>query len=72
MRVQEGCPWLFDMNVLVLKEVAESISPVQMDFSKSSFWVQVHDMPLICMNREVSYKIGKTIGEVEEVDVTGE
>jgi hypothetical protein len=50
-RVQEGCPWLFDRNVLVLKEVAESIPLVQMDFSKSSFSVQVHDMPLICINR---------------------
>jgi hypothetical protein len=57
---------------LVLKEVVEDVAPVQMEFSKSSFWIQVHDMPLICMNREVSYKIGATIGVVEEVDVTGE
>jgi len=46
-RVHEGCPWLFDRNVLVLKEVDESIPPVQMDFSKSPFWIQVHDIPLI-------------------------
>jgi len=71
-RVQKGCPWLFDRNVLVLKDVEESIPPVQMNFSKSPFWIQVHDIPLICMNREVRYKIGGTIGRVEEVDVIGE
>jgi hypothetical protein len=43
-----------------------------MDFSKSLFWIQVHDMPLICLNKEMGYKIGATVGAVEEVDVTGE
>jgi len=71
-RVMEGRPWLFDKSVLVLKEVVESIPLVQMDFSTPPFWIQVHDMPLICLNWEVGYKIGETIGEVEDVDVTGE
>jgi hypothetical protein len=41
-----------------------------MDFSKALFWVQVHDMPLICMNRDIGYRIGESLGTVEEVDVT--
>jgi len=71
-RVQEGCPWLFDRNILILKEVEESIPPAQMDFSKSLFWIQVRVIPLSCMNKEVGHKIGESIGKVEEVDVTGE
>jgi hypothetical protein len=71
-RVLEGCPWLFDRSVLILKEVEENIPPAQMDFSKSPFWIQVHDIPLICMNKHVGLKIGESIGRVEEVDVTGE
>jgi hypothetical protein len=71
-RVLEGCPWLFDRSVLILKEVEESIPPAQMDFSKSPFWIQVHDILLICMNKHVGLKIGESIGRVEEVDVTGE
>jgi hypothetical protein len=43
-----------------------------MDFSKALFWVQVHDMPLICMNRDIGYRIGESLGTVEEVDVTGD
>jgi hypothetical protein len=68
-RVKDGRPWLFDRSVLVLKEVEESIPPTQMDFTKSLLWVQVHEMPLTCMNREVGHRIGSTLGMVEEVDV---
>jgi hypothetical protein len=71
-RVQEGCPWLFDRNILVLREVEESTPPTQMDFSKSPCWIQVRDIPLICINKEVGNKIGETLGKVEEVDVSGE
>jgi hypothetical protein len=65
-----GRPWLFDRNVLVLKEVDENVPPTHMAFTQAIFWVQVHDMPLICMNREVGFTIGATLGRVEEVDVT--
>jgi hypothetical protein len=71
-RVMEGRPWLFDRSVLVLKEIDEEIPPLQMDFSKVLLWVQVHDMPLMCMNRDVGVKIGQSIGMVEEIDVTGD
>lgn len=62
---------MVDHNVLVLKEVDENIPPTQMDFTHLLFLVQVHDMPLVCMNREVGYRIGATLGVVEEVDVMG-
>jgi hypothetical protein len=71
-RVQEGCPWLFDRSVLVLKELEENMSPLQMDFSKSPFWIQIHDLPLGCMTREVGLKVGASIGKVEDVRVPGD
>jgi hypothetical protein len=71
-RVIDGWPWLFDRSVLVLIEVDENILPAQMDFTRSLFWVQVHDMPLICMNRAVGSRIVETLGKVEEVDVIGD
>ncbi|XP_062145994.1 uncharacterized protein LOC133853965 [Alnus glutinosa] len=69
-RIKEGKPWLFDRSVLVLKEVDDSTSLLQMDFTKALFWVQVHDMPLTCMNKGVGIHIGESLGKVEEVDVT--
>jgi hypothetical protein len=71
-RIKEGRPWLFDRSVLVLKEVDDCTPPLQMDFTKALFWVQVHDMPLTCMNKGVGFRIGESLGKVEEVDVTSE
>jgi hypothetical protein len=71
-RNKEGRPWLFDRSVLVLKEVDDSTSPFQMDFTKALFWVQVHDMPLTYMNKGVGIRIGESLGKVEEVDVTSD
>jgi hypothetical protein len=56
-RVQEGRHWLFDRSVFVLKEVDENVPPLQKDFFKSPFWIQVHNLPLVCTNREVGLKI---------------
>jgi hypothetical protein len=44
--------------------------PRKMKFETASFWVQIHNLPLACMNREVGYKIGSSVGVVEEVDVS--
>jgi hypothetical protein len=52
--------------------VEESTPPALIDFSMSPCWIQVRDIPLICMNKEVGSKIGETLGKVEEVDVSGE
>jgi hypothetical protein len=71
-RVEEGRPWLFDRSVLVLRDVDDHIPPTEMIFHHSPIWVQVHNMPLTCMNRAVGFQIGGSIGVVEEVDVTGD
>jgi hypothetical protein len=38
-----------------------------MDFLLSPIWVQIHDMPLGCMNRSVGTQIGSSMGKVEDV-----
>jgi hypothetical protein len=71
-RVLEGRPWSFDRHILVLNDFDGSIPPSQMEFTHSPFWVQVHDMPLLCMNKAVGMRIGESMGEVEDVDVSGD
>ncbi|XP_059431640.1 uncharacterized protein LOC132165165 [Corylus avellana] len=68
-RILEGRPWSFDRQIFVLQEFEGNTPPSQMNFSLSPFWIQIHDMPLICMNTGVGRKIGKSMGQVEEVDV---
>jgi len=45
------------------------IPPSQMDFSSFPIWIQIHDMPLGCMNRAVGTQIGNSLGKVEDVAV---
>jgi hypothetical protein len=40
-----------------------------MEFSSTPIWIQIHDMPLGCMNRVVGGQIGSSLGEVEDVAV---
>lgn len=40
-----------------------------MVFNKATFWIQMHDLPLSCINEDVGIQIGSTIGTVVECDV---
>jgi hypothetical protein len=44
--------------------------PNHLEFEKAVFWIQMFDLPLACMGREMGHWIGSTVGEVEDVDVT--
>lgn len=68
-RVLEGRPWLFDSQIFVLQDFDGKTPPSRMSFSSSPCWIQIHDMPLLCMTKGVGSKIGKSIGVLEEVDV---
>jgi hypothetical protein len=70
-RVLDGRPWSYDRHMLVLTEFDGSIPPMQMKFVHSPFWIQVHDMPLLCMTKSVGEKIANSLGTLEEVDVAG-
>lgn len=44
------------------------------DFSHALFWVQIHKVPIMCMNKETVIILGESIGNVREVqtDSSGE
>jgi hypothetical protein len=71
-RVMAGRPWTFDRQILVLNDFNGRTPPSQLDFTLSPIWVQVHDLPLLCMNRSVGSKIGASLGKLEDVDVAGD
>jgi hypothetical protein len=57
--------------MLVINEYDRNKPPSQLEFSQSPFWVQVHNMPLVCMNKNVGTKIGSSMG-ILDVDVAGD
>ncbi|KAL5787533.1 hypothetical protein ACOSP7_004482 [Xanthoceras sorbifolium] len=56
-RVLEGGPWSFDKNLLALKEAVGIGRVSEIDFSLVPFWVQIYDLPLACMNRDMGVLI---------------
>lgn len=44
----------------------------ELEFEKAAFWVRMFNLPLACMGKEMGHRIGATIGEVKEVDVTND
>jgi hypothetical protein len=71
-RVLDGRPWSFDRYIIVLNEFDGRTPPTQMAFKQSPFWVQVHDMPLLCMTKGIATKIGESMGRLVEVDLAGD
>ncbi|XP_042958006.1 uncharacterized protein LOC122293492 [Carya illinoinensis] len=68
-KVWSGRPWLFDNQLLVLKEF-DGFTPLkQVNFNSESFWVRFHNLPLSCMMEVRGEQIGSTVGRVERVDV---
>lgn len=57
-------PWCFDKHLVVMKRYDNDVPLRELKFSSSTFWVQVHDMPIRYMTKEVAEELCDTIGEV--------
>ncbi|KAL9429420.1 hypothetical protein AB3S75_031266 [Citrus x aurantiifolia] len=67
-RIIAGGPWHFNQALIVLKE-PEGIGEITAQlFTHTSFWVQIKNVPIMCMDGEICKGIGELIGRVEEVD----
>jgi hypothetical protein len=72
LKVLEGRLWSFDRFLIALLEFDGSIPFSQWNFSTSPFWIQIHELPLICMTKSIGSKIGHSLGVLETVDIAGE
>ncbi|KAL9409114.1 hypothetical protein AB3S75_047491 [Citrus x aurantiifolia] len=63
-----GGSWHFDRALIVLIEPIRIGDVKKQDFSHTSFWVQIHDVPIMCMIKEMATALGEAIGKVEEVE----
>lgn len=59
--------WTFNQQYLILKEWKESMNVHNEAFNLVQIWVQIWNVPLKWMSKEVGAKIGKLFSEVSEV-----
>ncbi|TXG59653.1 hypothetical protein EZV62_014226 [Acer yangbiense] len=67
-RVIWGSPWHFDDALLVLEKPVGKGLIESLKFNLAEFWIQIHQIPIICMSRKIGWFLGGLIGEVLEVD----
>ena len=67
-RVLEGQPWDFEGSLFLVEDFDGRTSPSEFTFDEASFWVRMMNPPLVCMGREVGFKLGASVGLVEDVD----
>ncbi len=65
-------PWTIKGAHLVLKPCAPELSCHELDFTKSTFWVQIHGLPMLWKTKDNIDKIGQKIGYVLDIDLISE
>ena len=63
-RVLAQEPWSFDKHLILLQRYDYSIPAKQLRFTKITFWVQIHGLPLRLLDPETAIELGETLGEV--------
>nr|POE99838.1 hypothetical protein CFP56_61880 [Quercus suber] len=66
-RVMEFEPWSYDKHLVAFERVLDIESVPFLEFSRSTFWVQMHNILERSLKVEVGEMIGKTIGRVIQV-----
>ncbi|KAF5459758.1 hypothetical protein F2P56_019678 [Juglans regia] len=68
-RVLREGPWLFVKHLVLMSEVDGWSQVHQIQMKMASFWVRIHDLPLMARTDYVGRLLGVKLGSVEEVDV---
>ncbi|KAK3183281.1 hypothetical protein Dsin_030567 [Dipteronia sinensis] len=68
IRVIAGGPWSFDNALIAMERPAGKGTIDSLSFSLADFWIQIHQIPLLCMTREIGCFLGGLIGQVLDVD----
>ncbi|XP_075640309.1 uncharacterized protein LOC142612063 [Castanea sativa] len=57
-------PWSFDKHLMVLQRYDKDMPVEELTFNCTSFWVQVHNIPVRFMNQKVAKGICSNVGTI--------
>ena len=63
-----GGPWHFDRALILLTEPRGIGEVTKQSFTHTSFWIQIRNVPLACMEKAFLHELGGKVGLVEEVE----
>lgn len=68
-RILEMCPWSYEKQLILLQEFEGERVPKEITIKWTPFWVQIYNLPLMGMTREIGMEIGEKVGMVLDEDV---
>ena len=71
-KVLQGEPWVFDRHLVVLQRYDGSFPVQELNFDRTLFWVQIHNLPFSLMTVETAISLGETLGVVSKPRDTSE
>nr|XP_023897166.1 uncharacterized protein LOC112009054 [Quercus suber] len=71
-KIMKGEPWSFDKHLVVLKRYDYSIPVQDLVFEHVSLWVQVHDIPIKYLSREIAENLCEAAGIVSKEPILAE
>ena len=63
-KVIQSEPWSFDKHLMVLERYNKNNSVEELQFTRTTVWVQVHGLPINFMNVRAAEKINDVFGTV--------
>ncbi|TXG53848.1 hypothetical protein EZV62_019104 [Acer yangbiense] len=66
-RIWQRGPWYFDKSLIVLEKSEGMGNISHLRFNKVELWIQIHDVPIICMNRITAKWMAEQIGRVIDI-----
>ena len=61
----QGESWSFDRHLVILQRYEIDTLITDLSFDKVSLWVQVHDIPIRYLNRDVAKKLCELVDKVD-------
>jgi hypothetical protein len=71
-RVLARQSWVFENSLFLIEDFDGTAAPTEFTFDKASFWVQMTNLPLGCMGKEIGEMIAASVGVVQAIDTDGE
>ncbi|TXG48501.1 hypothetical protein EZV62_024376 [Acer yangbiense] len=60
-------PWHFDHNLIILEKPKGAGDISKLSFRMVDFWLQIHNIPLMCMNRHMAKYLAEQLGTAVEL-----
>ena len=61
-KVLEHKPWTYDKHLVVFEKVIANVPISSLAFQFTTFWIQIHELPVQCLNQETRDAIGRSLG----------